>query len=163
MQSENVYIDCKQRSINEIVEEKNDQNGIPKSGYTSGKEPDNLIVKNVMNISYSMNEYNQQPIMCDKYQQSQEQLSNLQHHIYRINTSDHMKSSWGLPVSREGSPETSLELPDDCAHSKGIKVRIRQQPVHARMIGFAEKDRRPIDPPPILELISDNMNSDFYE
>lgn len=32
-------------------------------------------------------------------------------------------------------------------------VRFRQQPQRSRMIGFAEKDRRPIDPPPVLELI----------
>ncbi|KAJ3012836.1 hypothetical protein HKX48_006067 [Thoreauomyces humboldtii] len=29
---------------------------------------------------------------------------------------------------------------------------VRQQPVRARMIGFGEKDRRPIDPPPILQI-----------
>ncbi|KAI9318985.1 velvet factor, partial [Dichotomocladium elegans] len=28
-----------------------------------------------------------------------------------------------------------------------------QQPLHARMCGFGEKDRRPIDPPPIVKLI----------
>ena len=28
-----------------------------------------------------------------------------------------------------------------------------QQPLHARMCGFGEKDRRPIDPPPIVQLI----------
>jgi len=32
-------------------------------------------------------------------------------------------------------------------------LRFRQQPQGSRMIGFGEKDRRPIDPPPILELI----------
>ncbi|ORX55101.1 hypothetical protein DM01DRAFT_1335395 [Hesseltinella vesiculosa] len=28
-----------------------------------------------------------------------------------------------------------------------------QQPLHARMCGFGEKDRRPIDPPPIVRLV----------
>jgi hypothetical protein len=28
-----------------------------------------------------------------------------------------------------------------------------QQPLHARMCGFGEKDRRPIDPPPIVQLV----------
>lgn len=30
---------------------------------------------------------------------------------------------------------------------------IVQQPIRARMCGFGEKDRRPISPPPILQLI----------
>jgi hypothetical protein len=29
-----------------------------------------------------------------------------------------------------------------------------QNPIRARCCGFGEKDRRPIDPPPILELIA---------
>lgn len=33
------------------------------------------------------------------------------------------------------------------------QLRVRQQPLHARMCGFGEKDRRPIDPPPIIQLI----------
>ncbi|KAG0302857.1 hypothetical protein BGZ98_007178 [Dissophora globulifera] len=33
------------------------------------------------------------------------------------------------------------------------KIKIVQQPLHARMCGFGEKDRRPIDPPPIVQLI----------
>jgi len=34
----------------------------------------------------------------------------------------------------------------------GFKLKVRQQPERARMCGFGEKDRRPIDPPPIVEL-----------
>ncbi|KAF9903049.1 hypothetical protein EC991_004261 [Linnemannia zychae] len=34
-------------------------------------------------------------------------------------------------------------------------IKIVQQPLHARMCGFGEKDRRPIDPPPIVQLILD--------
>ena len=33
------------------------------------------------------------------------------------------------------------------------ELKIRQQPERARMCGFGEKDRRPIDPPPIVEII----------
>ncbi|KAF9128254.1 hypothetical protein BGW39_005227 [Mortierella sp. 14UC] len=39
------------------------------------------------------------------------------------------------------------------AHKATIKIV--QQPLHARMCGFGEKDRRPIDPPPIVQLILD--------
>lgn len=34
------------------------------------------------------------------------------------------------------------------------EIIIVQQPLHARLCGFGEKDRRPIDPPPILEIVS---------
>ncbi|KAF9432162.1 hypothetical protein BGZ76_011184 [Entomortierella beljakovae] len=36
------------------------------------------------------------------------------------------------------------------------RIKIVQQPLHARMCGFGEKDRRPIDPPPIVQLILDD-------
>uniref|UniRef100_A0A1D1XQ09 Velvet domain-containing protein n=1 Tax=Anthurium amnicola TaxID=1678845 RepID=A0A1D1XQ09_9ARAE len=32
-------------------------------------------------------------------------------------------------------------------------LRVSQQPLRARMCGFGEKDRRPIDPPPIVQLV----------
>ncbi|ORX84861.1 hypothetical protein K493DRAFT_269438 [Basidiobolus meristosporus CBS 931.73] len=34
------------------------------------------------------------------------------------------------------------------------ELQVCQQPLHARMCGFGEKDRRPIDPPPIIQLIA---------
>ncbi|KAI9005231.1 velvet factor-domain-containing protein [Gaertneriomyces semiglobifer] len=37
---------------------------------------------------------------------------------------------------------------------KRFELRIRQQPVRARMSGFGNSDRRPVDPPPILEVIA---------
>lgn len=36
-----------------------------------------------------------------------------------------------------------------------------QQPLHARMCGFGEKDRRPIDPPPIVQLIVKQVGHDI--
>lgn len=36
--------------------------------------------------------------------------------------------------------------------SKKYKLILVQQPIRARCCGFGEKDRRPIDPPPILQL-----------
>jgi hypothetical protein len=32
-------------------------------------------------------------------------------------------------------------------------LHIRQQPAHGRMFGFRTKDRRPLDPLPIVELV----------
>ncbi|ORY81447.1 velvet factor, partial [Protomyces lactucae-debilis] len=43
---------------------------------------------------------------------------------------------------------------------KQYSFTVRQQPVHARMCGFGEKDRRPIDPPPILECVCLNYPSE---
>lgn len=39
--------------------------------------------------------------------------------------------------------------------NRPAKIKIVQQPLHARMCGFGEKDRRPIDPPPIVQLLLD--------
>ncbi|KAG5463199.1 MAG: velvet factor-domain-containing protein [Olpidium bornovanus] len=36
----------------------------------------------------------------------------------------------------------------------GYELVIVQQPLHARLCGFGDKDRRPIDPPPILKVIN---------
>src|SRR6185312_7204481 len=33
------------------------------------------------------------------------------------------------------------------------RLEVAQQPVRARMCGFGEKDRRPVDPPPVVRLI----------
>ncbi|KAF9556265.1 hypothetical protein EC968_008368 [Mortierella alpina] len=48
----------------------------------------------------------------------------------------------------------SKHLEDQCL----AKIKIVQQPLHARMCGFGEKDRRPIDPPPIVQLILDEKH-----
>jgi hypothetical protein len=40
---------------------------------------------------------------------------------------------------------------------------IRQQPKHSRMCGYGEKvDRRPIDPPPIIQLVVDDPPQSTY-
>jgi hypothetical protein len=60
-------------------------------------------------------------------------------------------------------------MPSDTSAPQGLPqtpsgqqyaLRFRQQPVHARMCGFGEKDRRPIDPAPILECICLNPEVD---
>ncbi|KAI8373871.1 velvet factor-domain-containing protein [Blakeslea trispora] len=43
------------------------------------------------------------------------------------------------------------------------KLIVRQQPCKARLCSFKEKvDRRPIDPPPIIQLLSMNQVDDDY-
>lgn len=46
----------------------------------------------------------------------------------------------------------NFETPPTRSASDDFKLTVRQQPVRARMCGFGEKDRRTIDPPPIVEL-----------
>ncbi|ORY91367.1 velvet factor-domain-containing protein [Syncephalastrum racemosum] len=41
----------------------------------------------------------------------------------------------------------------DEREKRTYELVVCQQPLHARMCGFGEKDRRPIDPPPIVKLI----------
>ncbi|KAG0348147.1 hypothetical protein BG004_005894 [Podila humilis] len=36
---------------------------------------------------------------------------------------------------------------------RSATIKIVQQPLHARMCGFGEKDRRPVDPPPVVQLV----------
>lgn len=51
------------------------------------------------------------------------------------------------PVNSLGSGFGSASI------SPQIRLTVRQQPKHSRMCGFGEKvDRRPIDPPPIIEM-----------
>jgi hypothetical protein len=33
------------------------------------------------------------------------------------------------------------------------RLEVSQQPIRARMCGFGDKDRRPIDPPPVVRLL----------
>ena len=44
-----------------------------------------------------------------------------------------------------------------------FELFVRQQPVRARMIGFGEKDRRPIDPPPILQLVIRDLKGQLVQ
>ncbi|KNC97960.1 uncharacterized protein SPPG_06949 [Spizellomyces punctatus DAOM BR117] len=64
------------------------------------------------------------------------------------------------PPTTKQKPKPSSFFPipsDDAERFAQLMVNSRlelvQQPNRARMIGFGEKDRRPIDPPPILQLL----------
>ncbi|KAJ9137259.1 Velvet factor [Pleurostoma richardsiae] len=43
------------------------------------------------------------------------------------------------------------------------KITVRQQPVAARSCGFGERDRRVIDPPPIVQLVAENPEATAEE
>jgi hypothetical protein len=51
----------------------------------------------------------------------------------------------------------SSAILDDCT-GRTFELVVRQQPDRARVCGFGGKDRRPIDPPPIVELVIRDKN-----
>ncbi|KAG0083619.1 hypothetical protein BGZ92_010621 [Podila epicladia] len=57
------------------------------------------------------------------------------------------------------SKRTVKVAPEDRIPRRTATIKIVQQPLHARMCGFGEKDRRPVDPPPIVQLMIDNGES----
>lgn len=64
--------------------------------------------------------------------------------------------------SKEGStvPRTNNNLISPVLHAEPkYSIRMRQEPIAARACGFGERDRRVIDPPPILQMHVDSSNS----
>lgn len=88
-------------------------------------------------------------IDCESAPSHHKQPTPLDDHDEGFGTDSQSISVTNLSPLYNAQSHTSFSL------SNGHKmiVRFRQQPKRSRMIGFAEKDRRPIDPPPVLELI----------
>ncbi|KAL4768817.1 velvet factor-domain-containing protein [Aspergillus nidulans var. acristatus] len=53
---------------------------------------------------------------------------------------------------------TSPSPPPQCASSSRYRLFIRQQPLAARACGAGDRDRRPVDPPPIIQLLLTDFN-----
>ncbi|KAJ3036868.1 hypothetical protein HDV00_002351 [Rhizophlyctis rosea] len=70
--------------------------------------------------------------------------------------------NYGSPVNLPNNIAEVLNgIAGPAAHSQSkYELVVRQQPVRARMIGFGERDRRPIDPPPIIELKVHDVDKD---
>ncbi|PUU84040.1 velvet factor-domain-containing protein [Tuber borchii] len=68
------------------------------------------------------------------------------------------------PTSVEDVATTRREAPVQRSPGR-YQIQVRQQPVAARACGFGERDRRVIDPPPIVQLIINDSagNSDSTE
>lgn len=69
------------------------------------------------------------------------------------------RASKGDTTSTSSSKRTFKVAPEDRIPRRTATIKIVQQPLHARMCGFGEKDRRPVDPPPIVQLVLDNGES----
>ncbi|OAD02701.1 hypothetical protein MUCCIDRAFT_82770 [Mucor lusitanicus CBS 277.49] len=78
------------------------------------------------------------------YSNSQQQQDNASTDNYNQNNENAMYKSIGL----------------DEREKRTYELVVCQQPLHARMCGFGEKDRRPIDPPPIVQLIVKQQGQD---
>ncbi len=63
------------------------------------------------------------------------------------------KSLTNLHSNRRTEQQQYLPFVQPRESDYTFELIIRQHPARARMIGFGEKDQRPIDPPPILQLI----------
>ncbi|ORZ10743.1 velvet factor-domain-containing protein [Absidia repens] len=64
------------------------------------------------------------------------------------------------PSTMKTAPSTISRIGYDEREMKMYELVVCQQPLHARMCGFGEKDRRPIDPPPIVQLIVSQQNQE---
>lgn len=74
-----------------------------------------------------------------------------------------------LPYPKRPKPNAEMENQREFGYApsgyderdmRTYKLVVCQQPLHARMCGFGEKDRRPIDPPPIVQLFVDKQDAD---
>ncbi|KAM3579379.1 hypothetical protein VKS41_008238 [Umbelopsis sp. WA50703] len=77
-----------------------------------------------------------------------------------------LSSEASLPYPKRAKQNAESESPSyvpngyDERDMRKHKLVVCQQPLHARMCGFGEKDRRPIDPPPIVQLFVDKQDAD---
>ncbi len=71
----------------------------------------------------------------------------------RMSISGLLSSDTSRAENSRSSKAPALPHPSSLAsRSSKYKIRIRQQPIAARSCGFGERDRRVIDPPPILQM-----------
>lgn len=60
-------------------------------------------------------------------------------------------------------PPTPSPPPRRTSTSSRYHLSIRQQPIAARACGAGDRDRRPVDPPPILQMLITDFNPDSEE
>lgn len=72
----------------------------------------------------------------------------------RMKIADLLSTEEGSVISRppESPGRTQRRSPMAAAVTSAYRIRIRQQPVAARSCGYGERDRRVIDPPPIIQM-----------
>ncbi|KAI1131521.1 hypothetical protein F5Y10DRAFT_275432 [Nemania abortiva] len=72
----------------------------------------------------------------------------------RMKISDLLSNEQGsaTPKSSEAPQTVSQRTPASAAVTSIYRISIRQQPVAARSCGYGERDRRVIDPPPIIQM-----------
>ncbi|RYP85419.1 hypothetical protein DL769_000972 [Monosporascus sp. CRB-8-3] len=75
--------------------------------------------------------------------------------IYGLLSSDNSRAE----VSTSSKAPVRQHPSSLAARGSKYKIKIRQQPVAARSCGFGERDRRVIDPPPILQMIIEDPNA----
>ncbi|KAH9884545.1 velvet factor-domain-containing protein [Xylariomycetidae sp. FL2044] len=63
----------------------------------------------------------------------------------------------------EGDTSSASKAPEPTAASSTYRIRVRQQPAAARSCGFGERDRRVIDPPPIVQVFIEDPEASEEE
>ena len=69
------------------------------------------------------------------------------------------QSSTTLESSSKAKQKAPQRLPASAAVPSTYSIRIRQQPIAARSCGYGERDRRVIDPPPIIQMSIEDPTS----
>lgn len=64
-----------------------------------------------------------------------------------------IRSKKGNGKSKAMSHTYRTKTKDRVSCNSNYELVVAQQPIRARMCGFGDKDRRPVSPPPIVELM----------
>ena len=89
----------------------------------------------------------------------------LKHHRHRSATEPSVTRMSPKATDLSGDISRYLEGTEQAAKElAGVtyQLKMMQQPRQSRMIGFGEKDRRPIDPPPVVELVMRNHEGKVF-
>ncbi|ORX41678.1 hypothetical protein BCR36DRAFT_587884 [Piromyces finnis] len=77
-----------------------------------------------------------------------------------LNKQKLLKPYYKMPPSIPYPMKNKNYIPSNASMNNNYHLIIRQQPAFARCSNFNDKERRPIDPPPIIQLIFDNEYMD---
>lgn len=138
---------------------------LPETGYVRQQE-------DVFSELISLANHRQHPLMAQTHLPSstytyttklpQQQQQQHHHHHQSVSLPTTAGPSLSSPITSSSSTtilgSANTQLPptawDHPTQERHYELKVVQQPYRARMCGFGDKDRRPISPPPILQLIT---------
>ncbi|EPE10335.1 vea protein [Ophiostoma piceae UAMH 11346] len=93
----------------------------------------------------------------------EESEENKQMSITSLLSKDSARQSSVAPQPRPAASKSRMLSPARPLPSSEYRIHVRQQPLAARSCGFGERDRRVIDPPPIVQLSIDDPKATAEE